>query len=74
MSGRALAATECPEPLSWTPQEMIDRMVAIDSWSGMGTKGSLGGDPSSHVVHVKFFRACMKKQGKQTPNCGITRD
>ena len=60
--GRALAATERPEPLPRTPQEVIDRMVAIDPRSGMGSKDPMGGDLASHVAHVEFMRAWQKKR------------
>lgn len=61
--GRALAKSEPAEPLPRTPDEVIDRMLAIDPNSGMGSKDPMGGDLASHIAHVKFFSAWVEKRG-----------
>ena len=63
--GRALAKTRVRERLPRTTQEVLKQMRAIDSRSGRGTPDPMGGDLSSHVAHVEFFRAWVEKHGER---------
>lgn len=60
--GRLIAKYRVSEPLPRTPSEVIDRMLAIDPRSGMGTKDPLGGDLVSHLAYIEFREEWVRKR------------
>lgn len=54
-TGRTIAKSSVCEPLPHTPEEIIDRKVAIDPQSGIGTEDTLDGDrlPVDGAVRVR---------------------
>lgn len=60
--GRAFAETHVVEPRPKDFKELIERMCAIDSRCGMGTKDPLGGDWHSHLAYLRNRQTLMERR------------
>ncbi len=66
--GRALAQAHVCEPRPKDFRELIERMVAIDPNSGMGTQDPLGGDWDSHLAYFRNRQMLMNRKGRHVPS------